>query len=241
MLRLLATAAGIGLLTVGAASSRPFPHFGSGCVRADFASGGAPVRAERCGPARGRRAVIVLHGCGGFGTFDHLIATNLPRFGITTLYVDYFGPTPPPGNRGFCGGARSGPDPFPVWERVGADAARSLRTSFARVGAVGWSLGAGVAVATAEDLQPFDAVVSFSGLAFEPELARAGRLPPTMFLSGGSHDVVPPADSRAMYAAARRAHVPAALYVYKDGTHDWPGAQGATGRRLAAAFLVKHL
>jgi len=244
MLRLLATAAGIGLFAAWAAggtASRPFPHFGAGCARADFRSGGTTVRAERCGPARGSRAVIVLHGCGGFDTFDHRIAADLPRFGISTLYVDYFGPTPPPGDRGFCGGFRSGPDPFPVWDRVAADAARSLRVRFAHIGAVGWSLGAGVALTTAEDLHPFDAVVSFSGLAFGPELARVGSLPPTMFLSGGAHDIVPPADSRELYAAARRAHVATALYVYRNGTHNWPGTQGATGRRLAAQFLLKHL
>jgi len=244
VLRRLVVAAGIVAVAAGAAraATHPFPRFapGSGCVRADFRSGGQTIRAERCGPASGRRAVIVLHGCGGFSTFDHELAVDLPRFGLSTLYVDYFGPTPPPGTKGFCQGF-AGPDPFPTWERVAADAARTLRARFAAVGAVGWSLGAGVALAAAEDSHPFDAVAAFSPLAFPPELARAGELPPTIFLDGGTHDIVPPENARAWYTAARRAHVPAALYVYGDGTHNWPGRQGALGRARAAAFLLRYL
>lgn len=222
------------------AAARPFPHV-AGCVRADFRSSGAGVRAERCGPASGTRAVVVLHGCGGFSTFDHRIAADLPRYGISTMYLDYFGPTPPSGSKGFCGGGGSGGDPFPTWERVAADAAASLRPHFKHVGAVGWSLGAGVALRTAEDLHAFDAVASFSGIAHSSVLGHAGQLPPSIFLDGGSHDTVPPQDARALYAAAKRAHVATALYIYGAGTHNWPGAQGDAGIARAAAFLLRYL
>ena len=242
MLRGLALVAGTLAVAAatGLAAARPFPHV-TGCVRADFRSAGAVVRAERCGPARGARAVIVLHGCGGFSTFDHRIAAELPRDRISTLYVDYFGPTPPPGNKGFCGGGASGPDPFPVWEQVAAAAGRSLRPHFTHVGAVGWSLGAGVALTAAEDLHAFDAVASFSGIAHPSVLNEARRLPPSIFLDGGAHDIVPPQNARALFAAAERAHVPTALYVYGNGTHNWPGAQGGAGIARAAAFLLRYL
>ena len=228
-----------GVLAFATHATRPFPHV-AGCVRADFPSSGTTVRAERCGPASGARAVIVLHGCGGFSTFDHRLAAGLPRDGISTLYVDYFGPTPPSGTKGFCGGRGfSGGDPFPTWEQVASDAAKSLRRHFEHVGAVGWSLGGGVAIATAEDLKPFDALAAFSTFGFGAELGRAGRLPPSIFLDGGSHDIVPPAGSRALFEAAKRAHVPAALYIYGNGTHNWPAAQGDAGIKRAAAFLLR--
>jgi dienelactone hydrolase len=239
LLRGLALVAGA--LALAAPAARPFPHM-VGCVRADFRSSGTTVRAARCGPASGQRAVIVLHGCGGFDTFDHRLATRLPRYGISTLYVDYFGPTPPHGNKGFCGGGfRSGPDPFPTWQQVAADAAKSLRPSFAHVGAVGWSLGAGVAIAAALDARPFDALAAFSSFAFGPVLTAANRLPPSIFLDGGRRDVVPPENARALYAAAKQAHVPTALYIYGNGTHNWPGAQGQAGIARAAAFLRRYL
>ena len=234
MLRRLALVAGIAALAAPAA--HPFPRV-AGCTRADFAG----VRAARCGPARGARAVVVLHGCGGFSTFDHRLAEELPRYGIATLYVDYFEPTPPPGNRGFCAAFPRGTGLFATWERVSVEAAHTLRRSFAHVGAVGWSLGAGVALSAAEGSHAFDAVAAFSAYASPFTLADVGRLPPAILLDGGTHDIVPPANARALYAAAVAAHVPSALYVYGNGSHGWPGAQGTAGIARAAAFLVRHL
>jgi dienelactone hydrolase len=242
VLRPLAVAAGIlALVAAPAHAARPFPRFGAGCVRADFQSGGTTIRAERCGPASGARAVVVLHGCGGFDTFDHRLTTGLPAYGIATLDVDYFAPTPPPGRRGFCDVWTRPTGLFARWERVATTAAASLRRRFRSVGAVGWSLGAGVAISAAEDDRAFAAVAAFSALAYPPTLGRAGRLPPTIFLDGGRRDIVPPANALALYAAARAARVPAALFVYGDGTHSWPGRQGAVGIAHAAAFLRAHM
>jgi hypothetical protein len=90
---------GSSLLAVPVASGG-FPRFGAGCKRDDFESGGSTVRAELCrSHAAGGRAVVVLHGCGGFSTFDHRLVTTLPTYGISTLDVDYFGPTPHRGTR----------------------------------------------------------------------------------------------------------------------------------------------
>src|SRR5437868_7627655 len=110
MLRLLASAIAVGALAAPAAHA--FQRFPAGCVRADFSSSGGRVRSELCRAAPGATAVLVLHGCGGFSTFDHRLAVELPRAGISTLDVDYFGLTPPPGTKGFCGGGarRAGGD-----------------------------------------------------------------------------------------------------------------------------------
>jgi dienelactone hydrolase len=239
VLRRIVTVAGVALLAASAAhgAQRPFPRFGPGCRRADFSSGGAAVRAMLCGPTSGPRAVIVLHGCGGFDTFDHRLTAELPQDGIATLDVDYFGPTPPPGDTGFCHVWTRPLDLFAAWERVAADAAASLRAHFVHVGAVGWSLGAGVALATAEDRHAFGAVAAFSALANPTTLYRARLLPPAIFLDGGTHDIVPPANARALYAAAQGAGIRSALFVYGNGTHGWPGRQGAVGIARAAAFL----
>ncbi len=239
------TAAGAGILVLaalaGSGAARGFPRFGPGCTRADFRSGRTTVRAERCGPASGPRTVVVLHGCGGFGTFDHSLAADLPRFGIATLDIDLFARTPPPGKRGFCNVWTSPRNRFALWERTAADAATSLRGRYTHVGVVGWSLGAGVAIATAEDLHSFRAVAAFSALAYPSVVDAAVRLPPSIFLDGGSRDIVPADDARELYAATQRAHVPSALFIYKNGSHGWPGPQGVAGRQRAAAFLLRYL
>ena len=258
----LAVAAVVALAVAASGSAsppKPFPRFAEpNCSRADFTSAGTRIRAELCratSDAKAGRAVVVLHGCGGFSTLDHRITATLPADGIATLYVDYFGPTPPPGTKGFCGGRGAGltaftgfRDVFARWQQVVEDAGSALRGTPRidphRVGLVGWSLGGGLAVATAAAAdsgrsaatRPFAAVVGFSTGS-----GRGGRaptsLPPLLLLSGGVHDAIPLADTRALYDAARAAGVHAELFVYPNGSHDWPGRQGTVGISRAARFL----
>jgi dienelactone hydrolase len=261
--------AAAGTLTVlamslgGAASARssslpPFPRISPSCTRADFRSQGRTVRAALCLPSASQAApaVVVLHGCGGFGTLDQVLARDLPTHGIATYYVDYFGLTPAPSRKGFCNAHGRVANAFETWQRIVVDAATAVRRQTGvdptRVGAVGWSLGAGLALVTAEyggrpvgsvpqRSRPFRALALFSTAAFEPILAHVGRLPPTLVLDGGSGDVIPPADATALYRALRHAHVPASLFVYPHGNHQWKGAQGAAGERRAVTFLKRYL
>jgi dienelactone hydrolase len=223
-----------------------FSNLGTGCTRADFASGGRSVPAELCRRDGERAAVVVLHGCGGFGTLDHRLAAQLPSHGFATLYVDYFALTPPPGSHGFCGGPRPTFDPFPTWIDEARAAAAALRKTPGidprRVGVVGWSLGGGVALGAAlSGGKPFDAAVLFSsfGRGVTPQIART--LPPTLVLSGGSHDAVPVSEAVALHDSLVAAHVPTQLRVYPDGTHQWPGAQFTAGLGWTVTFLKKYL
>jgi dienelactone hydrolase len=235
---------------VFAAQASGFPRYGAGCSRADFPSGGSTIRAELCrADSAGGRAVVVLHGCGGFSTFDHRIVSELPRYGISTLAVDFFGPTPPPGKKGFCGGGGgdgAGGNPFPVWMRVAKDAAAALRATKgidgSGVGVVGWSLGGAVAIAAAQGpkrRRPFAAVAGFS--TGGDRASGKIELPPTILLSGGTTDAIPLAETMPLYRALQSARIPSALYVYPHGSHDWPGAQGTLGIQHAAAFLRRYL
>jgi dienelactone hydrolase len=236
-----AAAAAFVLAVASSAGAGGFPRFGSGCSRADFGSGGSNVRAELCRPPGPvRAAVVVLHGCGGFSTFDHRIVTGLPAYGIATLDVDYFAPTPPPGSKGFCDAHSRVAGAFGTWVTVARDAAAKLRavTGLQRVGVVGWSLGGAVALVAAPGT--FDAAAAFSTGSFRADPV-AARLPPTILLSGGSTDAIPLAETRPLYDALRRAHVPTELYVYPHGSHTWPGRQGTLGISHAAAFLRRHL
>jgi dienelactone hydrolase len=246
--RLLAVAVVSLSLPATAAAAVSFPQFGATCHRADFGAAGTTVRAEFCrAEHESGRAVVVLHGCGGFSTFDHRLVTTLPRYGIATLDVDYFGPTPPPGRTGFCGARGAVGTAFPTWIAVADRAAATLRAtpgvSARGVGVVGWSLGGGVAIAAAAGSgagRQFDAVAGFSTGAFDAA-AVAGRLPPTILLSGGASDAIPLAETLPLYDALREAHVPSALFVYPHGSHDWPGRQGGEGIARAAAFLRRYL
>ena len=217
------------------------------CSRDDFSSRGASVRAALCLPGGVTRVpgVVVLHGCGGFNTFDHRLAVDLPRAGIATLYVDYFDPTPAPSRRGFCGAGPQLEGAFSVWAQEVVDAIAALkrapRVDREHVGLVGWSLGGGLAVASAEaSAVKLQALVGFSTGAFGA-VNGAANLPPTLLLSGGVHDAIPLASTEELYRALRVARVPATLYVYPGGVHQWPGRQGAAGIAVAERFLHERL
>jgi dienelactone hydrolase len=240
----LALAAVVALVLAAPAaalSPRVFENLGPGCTRADFSSGDGTVPAELCRRDGEHAAVVVLHGCGGFGTLDHKLAARLPSHGFATLYVDYFALTPH-GPKGFCGGRGRSSDPFPNWIQTARDAAAALRRMPGidpkRVGAVGWSLGGAVTIAAGQARPaPFDAIVLFSSFGF----GDVGSLPPTLVLSGGSHDAVPVADAVALHQALVAAHVPTALHVYPNGTHAWPGPQFDAGLAWTLSFLKKYL
>jgi dienelactone hydrolase len=229
----------------------PFPRISPLCHRDDFSSRSHLVRAALCRPAGAARlpAVVVLHGCGGFGGIDEVLARDLPSHGVATYYIDYFGLTPAPSKRGFCGSARI-ETAFATWQRIVVDATNALRRmpgiDPARIGAVGWSLGGGLALVTGEygagttplRHSSFHALVVLS--AFDHG-GPVGALPPTLVLSGGSGDAVPVSDARALYHSLRAAHVPAVLRVYAHGTHQWKGRQRIAAERWTFDFLHRYM
>ena len=209
----LACAAAVAGAALGARSTPrtppKFPSIAPYCHRADFSSRRHTVRAALCRKAgtADLPAVVVLHGCGGFGGIDQILARDLPLHGVATYYVDYFGLTPPPSARGFCGARVNFEQTFRTWQRVVVDATSALKrmpgVEGTRVGAVGWSLGGGLALVTGEygagttprRTSPFKALVVLS--AFDVG-RRVAVLPPTLLLSGGSGDAVPVFDARAL-------------------------------------------
>jgi dienelactone hydrolase len=235
---------------VAGADAARFPRMPSECAPSNFRSGGAEVRAALCRPREVAAApvAIVLHGCGGFDTFDHRLAVELPAAGIATYYIDYFDPTPPPGRKGWCNGggeSRSGQNVFAVWQREVIDAAAHLRAvrgiDASRVALVGWSLGGGVAVGTAlADKGRFQALVGFSTGFFGGPGDLSG-MPPALLLSGGRHDAIPLAATRDLYQAFEAGGDKVSLYDYGNGVHSWPGAQGTAGIAVAERFLRRVL
>ena len=203
------------------------------------------MRAEFCQAKAGKGtvAVVVLHGCGGFSTFDHRLATTLPDFGIATLDIDYFGLTPPPNRRGFCRGGGNVAAAMPTWIQIVNDAGTMLRKRrhATAVGVAGWSLGGDLALAVTSASPPsrrsFAATAGFS--ADSLAASHPTWLPPTILLFGGTEK--PPLRQAFVLRHKLRSRLPLALYIYAGGTHDWQGRQGAAGIGAAATFLRKHL
>ena len=254
--RLLNRTLGISLLGLALVASfapaavrqRPFPHFPASCRRADFLLAGRVVRAEFCRNAHSGRepALVVLYGCGGFGGLDHRLAQTYPHAGFATLYIDYFALTPPLGRRGFCGRAVTS-QIASVWRTTVLAAVGWLGSRGGvdplRVGLLGWSLGANVALATASSPggRQLAALVAYSPDAFPAAPTAASRFPPTIVLLSRRGDRPSLRGARTFVAALAACGVPNELYLYPAGSHYWQGRQSREGFADAVAFLRRHL
>jgi len=257
--RLLVLACGLVLgstgadVGAGARQVKPLPTIAPSCVDSSFPSGDGKVRARLCLPVGASKtnrvpAVVVLHGCGGFGVVDEVLTRDLPRHGIATSLVDYFGLTPPPSRlKGFCRAHLGLEQAFATWERITIDATRALEhrpeVDPGRIGAIGWSLGGGLVLQTAQSRpRLLRVLVLVSTGTFDAKLANVRRLPPTLVLSAGKGEGLSAPYIVALYRTLRRAGVTAELRVFPDGDHAWkrPG-QTAALERWTADFLERHL
>jgi dienelactone hydrolase len=153
---------------------------------------------SRCavpGRAAGQRApgLVVLYGCGGFGRLDPRLAQQFARARFATMYLDTYALTPPPGRRGFCGVATT-PAIRATWRATVLAAARALASRRGvdpqRIGLLGWSDGADLALAVAPTPGAgIDAVVAYSPDVFPQPAAREPGYPPAIELLSTVGDV----------------------------------------------------
>ena len=135
-----------------------------------------------------------------------------------------------------------------------------------RIGIVGFSAGGHLAIATATNFdkrayEPVDAIDKANcrpnfAIAVYPgylkakdknELAPGLRIPPRtppIFLAHGGSDIIsPPEHSLVMYAALRRAGIPAELHIYANAAHDFgvrPSDQPCSTWTKACAQWLRH-
>jgi dienelactone hydrolase len=223
--------------------TRPFPRFPSLCHRADFAVAGKPVRAAICRDQRpGRESgLVVLYGCGGFGGLDYRLATVYAEAGFATMYLDTFALTPPPGRRGFCS-VRTSPAVPAAWRTTVLAATRALAAARGvdphKVGLLGWSLGADLALGVSSVTgAQIAVVVAYSPDVFPASTTRGRAYPPTIALLSGRGDIHSISEARAFHLRLVGLGVVNEVYVYPGGSHYWQGRQGRDGFARAVAFL----
>jgi carboxymethylenebutenolidase len=142
---------------------------------------------------------------------------------------------------------------YQAWQTAVGDAvtyARTLdRVDGERVGLVGFSLGAYLAVAAAaeENLRIAAVIDFFGGLprALRPAVK---RLPPTLIIHGDRDRVVPVDEAHALADLLAARHVPDEVKVYPgvghvfgDNRGGFAGAAALDAETRASAFLEKHL
>jgi carboxymethylenebutenolidase len=237
-----------------------------------FHSAGKPIKVHRFEPATAekRPAVLLLHGADGpvaNQALYHGAARRLAARGYQVLFVHYFDRTDS-GEKEVQGigeqfkrSLRGAATPeqqavcrarFEEWRAAVHDAVVYARTlpgvDGERVGLVGFSLGAYLALSVAADQdRGITAVVEFFG-GLPPETReRLKRLPPVLGFHGDQDRTVPVQEAKDLHDLLALKRLPGEVHIYKgvghvfltDGQIRWDAAVDAESR--TATFLAKHL
>ncbi len=207
-----------------------------------YVSGGRVIPVERFEPAAPGRApaVIVLHGADGLtyrGASYRALARELAGRGFLGLLPHYFEAT---GTRYASFGSH--PLHFLTWMQVVADAVGyAIAEGQRRVGLLGFSLGAYLALAVAAGDRRVAAVVECFGGFPGPLAAGLRRLAPVLILHGEADHLVPVSEAHKLTRLLDERGLPYEMKTYLGQGHGFVGAASADATARALDFLGRHL
>lgn len=209
---------------------------------ATLESAGHPVTVEQFLPVtEGKhRAVIALHGSGGIREgWSTQPASLMAGQGYSVFLLHFFERT---------GTVRADYETtrrhFPDWMRTIGDAmtfaGQHVSVDANRIGLLGFSLGAFLALAVAAVDPRVKAVVEFFG-GLPEELQGTPRMPPVLVLHGEDDRVVPVSEAHKLQQLLERTGSPYEMKLYPGAGHILNGMQFMDAGRRAVQFLNKHL
>jgi dienelactone hydrolase len=207
--------------------------------------GGVDIPIDRFEPQSGARgaAIMVLHGSGGLrngvGRFREY-AKPVTAAGVSVYVPHYFERT----GTNWSDPATSRRN-FPVWlEAVGAALAHVTeqpKVDPNRVGVVGFSLGAFLALSLAAIDDRVSAVVDYFGGLPDEVATRARRFPPTLVLHGEADEIVPVSEAHKLRTFLEARGVPHEIKLYPREGHAFSMLAALDAGRRTLAFLARHL
>ena len=212
---------------------------------AKFTSEGKSIYVELFQPEAGGKvpAVIVLHGDDGmlFGRYPYVhIAAVLARAGNVSLLVRYFDRTDGPETKSWTQTQK-----FAAWRQVVADAVTYAATlpdvDADRIGLVGVSLGASLALASATQDTRVHAVVDYYGEMPDNFETHVRKIRPVLILHGDKDLVVKVDVAYRLEALLKKNQIPYEMKIYPGQGHGFQGADLADALARAIAFLRRHL
>ncbi len=207
-----------------------------------FESGGRSITVQEFVPSSPGKypAVLALYGSGGIreGWGDQP-SRLLAAQGYSVFLVHYFDRT------GTVRADReSTQSNFPVWMGTVGDAitfaTRHALVDPGRIGLLGFSLGAYLALSVASLEPRVKAVVEFFGGVPE-ELHGFTRMPPILILHGEQDPVVPVSEAHGLQQLLERSGTPYEMKLYPGAGHGFNGLQWLDAGQRAVRFLKKYL
>jgi dipeptidyl aminopeptidase/acylaminoacyl peptidase len=203
-----------------------------------FPSGGRAISIDEYSPAGGDKhpAVLLIHGSGGPLRGLDPYAERASQFGVNVFVVHYFEATghtwvsPAQIERYFLDWLQT--------VRAAVDyVAAHPRVDATRIGLMGFSLGAYLALALATEDRRIAAVAELFGGMPDHFVANAAKLPPVLILHGKDDPVVPVSEALKLEQLLKRNHVSYDIKLYKGQGHTLRGlAQMDAVRRIIAFF-----
>jgi carboxymethylenebutenolidase len=189
-------------------------------------------------------AVIVLHGAGGPGDDPQSMlrerARELARDGYVALIPHFFDRT---GTR-FKNPYRNR-EYFQVWMETIRDtvtyAATLPTVDRRRIGLLGFSLGAYVALSEAMFDTRVAAVVEYSGGLFGELASQLEAMPPTLIVHGEADRIVPVVEARRLAALFEVRQVRFEIAIYPGAGHGFADEDGKDAWQRTRKFLDRHL
>ena len=203
---------------------------------------GRSITLERFLPETGAAvpAVVGLHGSGGIrGGFvepARLLASN----GFAVFVPHYFERTDT-----VWADERTIRREFPAWMATVRDTIASAQAQpgidRSRIGLLGFSLGAYLALSVAALDERVKAVVEYFGGLPEEFAAGLKRMAPVLILHGEQDSVVPVAEASRLEAVLKPLNVPYEKKIYPGAGHAFSGMALLDSAQRTVAFLRKHL
>jgi dienelactone hydrolase len=212
--------------------------------RLSFDSGGRAITLDAFLPENnGQRvpAVIGLHGSAGGHASMSDPAAMLAARGFAVYVLHYFDRTGTTGIADKQTAIRN----FPAWGKTLWDAISHVEIQPAidpqRIGLLGFSLGAYLALTVASVDSRVKAVVDFFG-GFPKEMKMfMRRLCPTLILHGDADQTVPVEEAHHLQQMLEKKNVPYELQIYPGVGHHFADEIWDDARRRTLAFLQKYL
>ena len=216
--------------------------------RGTFDSGGQSIAYDAFVPdaghgGNGRRfpALIGLHGsAGGHATMSDP-AEMLAAQGFAVYVLHYFDRTGTTGVADKQTAIRN----FPAWGKTVWDAishvARQQEVDCDRIGLLGFSLGAYLALSVSAVDSRVKAVVEFFGGMPKEMKFFMRRLCPTLILHGGADLTVPVAEAYDLQQLLEKRNTPYEMQIYPEAGHGFTDEIWRDARRRTLAFLQKYL
>ncbi len=212
-------------------------------MRTTFDFLGQPVTIDQFVPAKSGRFPIVmaLHGSGGMSSEGHLdFAQLLANQGFCVFVPHFFEPT------GTVWASETTIwREFPNWMRVistALDYASGQPSADAsKIGLIGFSLGAYLALSLGVEQNRIRAIVDFFGGMPDHFAERMNGLAPVLILHGEADRVVPVSEAHKIAQLLEVRKVQFEMKLYKNAGHGFSGLDMMDAGRRAYFFLKKHL